>query len=833
MKPTDRLAAADAPLGSETPRWVVGVGAGAGGLEAIQLLFGAMPLDMDLAFVICRRLGSSLSDPLADLLCTQTSMPVVQAENGTRIEAGRIYLVASDARMILLKDRLVHFTDDAENTGADDHIDQAVSPIDILLHSLAASAGPAAIAIMLSGNDEDGVRGCASVRDHGGIVLVQHPESTEFSEMPRSVIEADLASAVAPPGALPDLIWRHIGKTGLPDRKRPKRSRDDDALASITTLLEARFAMDPHAYRPSLVAKRVRRRLAMSEAETLTDYATLLAEDDRELAALQDDLLIRVTTFFRNPEAFAALEREVTPILVERMSEERPIRVWVPACASGEEAYSLGILLLHQIERAGKKPYLEILASDRYAPALKQARAGRYRRDRIENVRPDLAARYLQNHADRIEVGPLLRRHVTFIDHDMLQAPPPDDIDLVSCRNLMIYLAAASREKAFVACCDALRPDGFLFLGPSEQPGPQFTDLETVHGKWRIYRRTPPQPSEQASSSPLDDTLAKMSEIQRRTPAETLPPAGEAKPEPGQPAANGKTAAARKNAADAPEATVKATKGSIPDLVPASYLEGVMAENQRMLESTIDTLLASNDSLRRRNRDLRAENQKLTHAHAALDDVATMIAHDLKAPLRIIDRMAGRLKTALAEDAPHEHAVRCLQPMQHQLIALNRLIDDLLIYARQGPVDSAGLRDVDLGDLLRETLSLIGLPEGVQVMMRPQSLQVTTWRIPLACIFRNLLGQAIERIGGAAGSIQIEVQAADRFLEVLIADDGQHAANRTGELGLAIVRQLLDAAGGRYASNSAKTGSGHHISFTWPIDGAVATEAALEASGPT
>ncbi|MEM8948315.1 MAG: chemotaxis protein CheB [Pseudomonadota bacterium] len=777
------------------PLWVVGVGAGAGGLEAIQLLFGSMPADAELAFVICRRVQSGLTDPLADLLCTQTAMPVVRAADGIRLQAGHIYLVPPNARMVLLKDRLVTFGADAEDDEGDSAIYTAVSPIDVLLHSLAASVGRSAIAVILSGNDEDGVRGCASIRDHGGMVLAQHPESTEFAKMPSQVIAAELASAVAPPGAIADLIWRHVGKMRAPASKK-RGSRDDDALARITALLEARFAIDTHAYRPSLVARRVRRRLALSKVETLADYVRLLDSDEAELTALHDDLLIRVTTFFRDVEAFGVLAREVVPALVLGMSMEQPLRVWVPACASGEEAYSIAMLILDQIERTGAATHLEVLASDRHEPALKHARVGRYLRDRLSNVPPELINRYMEDDGDCFKVGAQLRRHVTFVAHDILRAPAPDDIGLVSCRNLLIYLAAASREKALVTCSAALRPDGFLFLGPSEQPGHLTAGLETIHGKWRIYRKIPPPR--------VDDALVRLSEARKKAPAEAIEP-----PE----------------TDDVPPA-----ERSTGDAGKRNYLEGVLAENQRMLEGTIDTLLASNDTLRRRNRDLRAENQRLANAHAALDDVATMIAHDLKMPLGTVRRMADQLKTRLEANERDTGIIASLQPMQHQLIALGRLIDDLLTYARQGPGDASDMQSFDVTNLLRETLTLIGLPKGVKVLIKPRSLEISTFRIPLACILRNLLGQAIERIGDADGAIRIEGTPDAHLLEVTIADNGAQQYDQNGELGLAIVRQLLDAAGGRLTMGANKSGVGHHVRFTWPIKNIAASAARSNSS---
>lgn len=796
-----RSASSDAAANPKKPLWVVGIGAGAGGLEAIQLLFGAMPADADLAFVICRRVQPGLADPLADLLCTQTAMPVARAEDGTLLQAGHIYLVPPNTRMVLLKDRLVAFDADAEDDEADSAVYLAVSPIDVLLHSLAASTGSSAIAIILSGNDGDGLRGCASIREHGGLVLVQHPESTEFSKMPRHVIDADLASAVAPPGAIADLIWRHVGKKRAPAAKQRDESgrRDDDALARITHLLETRFAIDAQAYRPSLVARRVRRRLSFSEMADLADYADLLARDEAELAALHDDLLIRVTAFFRDADAFAVLARDVMPALVEVMSQDRPIRVWVPASASGEEAYSLAMLLLDQIEQADKAIDLEILASDRHKPALKHARVGRYRRDQLGDAPRALIDRYMEEDGECLKVGAQLRRHVTFVDHDILRAPPPDDIDLVSCRNLLIYLAAASREKVLLACTKALKPDGFLFLGPSEQPGPVMAGLDTIHGKWRIYRKIPPPP--------VGDALNRLSKAHKQAPTEPIEPPAPPHPDEMPPI---DLAHADAGQSDLPERAV--------------------VENQHMLESTIDTLLASNNTLRRRNRDLRAENQRLTEAHEALDDVATMIAHDLKTPLRTVDRMAGHLKEAITSDGQGQDPLRWLQPMQHQLLALNRLIDDLLTHARQGPADAADMQPVDVILLLRETLTLIGLPKGVKVLIKPRALEITTSRIPLACILRNLLGQAVERIGDDTGAIRIDVAPAGHLLEIAIVDNGRHEGDRTSELGLAIVRQLLDAAHGRLTSAPNKSGTGHHVSFTWPIDDKIAPAASAEPS---
>ncbi len=791
------LAGARRPAGK--PSRIVAIGAGAGGLEAVQLLFGAMPVDAGLAFVICRFVEPGLADPLAELLRAQTTMPILHAEDGTVLEADHIYLLPPSARMILLNNALMSFED---NEDAED-----VSPIDLLLHSLGASAGPSAIAVILSGNGEDGVRGAESVRRFGGLVLVQHPESTEYGGMPGRVIEADLASTVATPSAMPDLIWRHLGKaTRQIEAKAARRAvraetaegrkaePDDKALSRIMAILKARLGVDSRAYRPSMMTKRVRRRVEKSDVDSLSEYAELLTRDQTELLRLHDDLLIGVTAFFRDPEAFAVLESEVAPALVERMSEDRPIRVWVPGCATGEEAYSLAMLLLDRIEDADRSPHLEVIASDRHARALKRARLGRYRRDRLGGAPEPLVARYMEERGDHVEIGPLLRRHVTFVEHDLLQAAPPDDIDLVSCRNVIIYLTGDYRERALVACGEALRFDGFLFLGPSEQPGRMMAGLTVIDSKWRIYRKTPPPA--------IDDGHAKLAAARRRSPPETLLPAP---------------------SDSMPEAATETEPAARGDDVPGD-LDGVLAENQRMLESTIDTLLASNDTLRRRNRDLRVENQRLVAAHAALDDVATLIAHDLKAPLRAVERHFLKLKDATVTALGRDEAARCLRPMQIQLLALDRLVDDLLAYARQGRPESDNLQSVDTAELLQETLTLIGLPRGIRVAIQPSTLQITTWRTPLACILRNLLVRAIGHIGEGPGAIRVDVRSTGQVLEIAITDDGERSGDEAKTLGLAIVRQLLDAAGGRLTLRDDHSGAGHEARFTWPVASSMALE---------
>jgi len=775
---------ADLKEKANEPLRIVGIGAGAGGLEAVQLFFGAMPVSSGLAFVICRFVEPGLADPLAEFLRAQTTMPVIHADDGAIVEADRIYLIPPSARMILLNKRLTSFEEDEDA--------QSVSPIDLLFHSLGASMGASAIAVILSGHGEDGLKGAGSIRQSGGLVLVQQPESTDYATMPSRVIDAELASAIAPPSAMPDLIQRRIDHPEGDGGSDDKPIADEAALTDIIALLKMHFGIDSRVYRSSLVAKRVRRRFDRSGTLSLKDYAERLTHDQAELLRLHDDLLIGVTAFFRDPEAFMVLETTVVPALVERMSEESPLRIWVPGCATGEEAYSLAMVILDQIDRANRHPYLDVIASDRHARALKSARHGRYRRDCLGDAPSALIAQYMDDRGEHLEVGDRLRHHVTFIEHDLLQAEPPDDIDLVSCRNLIIYLAADCREKALAACCDALKPEGFLFLGPSEQPGRLTDGLVTLEPKWRIYKK-------KALPKAGAEMLAKLASSKMEHPAETIIPEAEdtlSFPASSQPMMGDPTTDDPENDDD---------------------FDGVFSRNQRMLEATIDTLLASNDRLRRQNRDVRQENQRLAAAHAALDDVATMIAHDLKAPLHATERLFLDLKETTSLAVGPEEASRQLRPMQLQLLALDRLVDDLLTYARQGQSTSDDWQNVDMSELLQEILALIGLADGIKVMMQPPNLKISTWRTPLACIMRNLLVRAIQNLEDGQGTIRIDVQAGEKMVEIAITDDGQAVFSQTSTLGLAIIQQLLDASGGRLSLNDPMPDQGQTARFTWPI----------------
>ncbi len=761
---------------STTSLDIVCIGAGAGSLEALQLFFAAMPRQATMTIVICRQKHVEITDQLGTLLHHETSMPIHQAKHGAMLERNAVYVMPADARMVLLKDRLITFDEDEDCL--------AVAPLDLLFHALAASSGPRAIAVLLSGEGSEGLRGAVSIRRAGGLVLVQDPKKAGCPDRLNAVIEADLASAQAVPEAMPVLMTHFLRTGGLDTDVESIGSEEQAALCRIFDLLNERFCLDLDDYRRPMVTRRLRRRASLSNAKDLQAYAAYLATNDQEVLALHDEVMIGVTAFFRDPEAFSMLASKVVPALIERNPPEQPIRVWVPACSTGEEAYSLVMLITDHLGKDDPACSVEIVATDRSDRSLEEARLGLYHRDQLLDLPGDLRERYMEPAGDRLRVTDQIRDLVTFVRHDLIHDVPMADMDLVSCRNLLIYLAPDAREKALAACRHALTSAGFLFFGSSEMPGLSMDGLLAVDRRWRIYQKTQPVPASPA--------LNRLPEVYRSRPAETIQSPADLRPVPYWP--------------------------SLPIDDQPGIFDGMMEQNQQMLESTIDTLLASNDALRRRNRDLRLENQRLSAANTALEDIATLVAHDLKAPLRAIDHLASRLQAGLRNLTDPEGPEGDLRHMQLRLVGLHRLIDDLLTYARQDADDEAGIEQVELGGLIREVLVLIGLPPGFRLEVRPPSLSVRTRRIPLECILRNLLTNAIDHHGGEKGTIQITMVRGENALDISITDDGQGVTDAPEGLGLAIVRQLLAAEDGHLELAPRQDEPGSEARFAWPID---------------
>jgi len=478
---------ADSPPESESsPQQtltVVGIGASAGGLEALEQLFSVMPQDTGLAFVVVQHLSPDFKSMMDELLSRRTKIPVVLVEDGMRVEPNHIYLIPAKKDMIISEGRLL-----LSDKGASQELSL---PIDLFFRSLAQDVGARAVGIILSGAGSDGARGIRDIHEAGGLVISQDEGSANFDGMPRSARDTGVVDHVLAPNQMPEILLDHsrfpdsraLAEGGVAGPMRPY------GVAAALRFLQRAYGIDFAHYKPSTVTRRIERRLQMTQSASLEAYVERIASDPEELDALFHDLLIGVTRFFRDEAAFELLEKRVIPGLIEQLPPNDEVRVWVAGCATGEEAYSLAILFNEELTRRKDKRRLKVLATDVHRGSLDFASRGLYTKDRVAHVRPDLLERYFDQRGPNYQVSPDLRQFVVFAPHNVVRDAPFTRIDLVSCRNLLIYLQPLAQKKVLNLLHFALKRQGVLFLGPSENAGTLADDFDTVDTHWRIYRK--------------------------------------------------------------------------------------------------------------------------------------------------------------------------------------------------------------------------------------------------------------------------------------------------------------------------------------------------------
>jgi two-component system CheB/CheR fusion protein len=453
---------------------IAAIGASAGGLEPIETFFDAMPVDSGCAFVIIQHLSPDFRSLMDELLARHSSMNIHRVSNGMVIEPNSIYL--NPPRTIMTIDG---------NTIRLEEIDDLNSvylPIDLFFQSLAETRKAASIGLVLSGTGSDGTRGCEAINNVGGSVLVQDPETTRFDGMPKSVIAKDNYTVIASPAELAGCVTKLLENEPLSTRVVPKREPLKEPLQDLLSMLKHQYGTAFEEYKEATVKRRIERRAQMRRITDINDYRDLLNTDATELQELYADLLIEVTEFFRDKAAFDVLQQTVFPELINGLNDGDPLRVWVPGCASGEEAYSIAILLLEQARLSNKKLHYKILATDIHMRSMNKASSGIYAEDVMKGVPAELVERYFDRAEGQVQVKPKVRNAVFF-------STPFTRIDLISCRNLLIYLKDAAQEKVMHLLHFALRKDGFLFLGPSEHIGAISHEFESVDEKWRIFKK--------------------------------------------------------------------------------------------------------------------------------------------------------------------------------------------------------------------------------------------------------------------------------------------------------------------------------------------------------
>jgi two-component system CheB/CheR fusion protein len=459
------------------PSRVVGIGASAGGLDALERFFENLPEKSGAAFVIVQHLSPDFKSLLNEILQRRTKLPIHLVENGMLVQPDHIYVIPPKKEMIISAGRLL-----LSERGRDHDLSL---PIDVFFKSLAQDCGPRAVAVVLSGGGSDGSRGARAVHDASGMVIVQDEESAQFDGMPRTVRDAGIADWVLPPSEMPRVLCEDKRSQNEPSYGSSTGTRH--GMSAVYRMLEEEFGLDFSHYKPSTVTRRIERRLQLSRVLDIDAYVDQLKREHQELDVLYRDLLIGVTRFFRNEEAFQQLEEKILPELFAR-DKHTPLRIWVAGCATGEEVYTMAILLHELAPRFGDRP-VKIFATDVHPGSLEIAARAIYGDEAVANVSADRLERYFIRRGDGYQVIPDLRQMVVFAQHNVIKDAPFTRMDLVSCRNLLIYLQPTAQRKVLSFFHFALNRGGVVFLGPSESPGTLLNDFETLDKRWRLYRK--------------------------------------------------------------------------------------------------------------------------------------------------------------------------------------------------------------------------------------------------------------------------------------------------------------------------------------------------------
>lgn len=469
---------------------VVGIGASAGGLEAFERLLKRLPKDTGMAFVLVQHLDPKHESRLTEILSHATAMPVAQATNRMKVLPNHIYIIPPN-RMMLIKGGTL-LLEPRRERGAE-HL-----PVDFFFRSLAADLKNRAIGVILSGTASDGAAGMKAIKAEGGITFAQDEKSAKYYGMPRSAVIAGAVDFVFTPGEIASYLAKianHPYVVSLPpeEETQPESAvfspTPEGAVSELRLLLKKSFGVDFAAYKNAMFGRRIKRRLALQGEDDLQRYLDYVKRNPDELRALFQDLFIGVTEFFRSPDMFQALKRVVFPALWKRHDSDTPVRIWVPGCSTGEEVYSLAICLLEFLGNRKVTPPIQIFGTDVNDQAIKRARIGRYGREIANNVGRERLRRHFVKVDGDFQVSKRVRELCVFAKHDILRDPPFSHLDLLSCRNLLIYFNPDTHRKLIPLFHYSLKPSGFLVLGSGETIG-GYSDLFTLKSrKSKIYRR--------------------------------------------------------------------------------------------------------------------------------------------------------------------------------------------------------------------------------------------------------------------------------------------------------------------------------------------------------
>ena len=463
--------------------YVIGIGASAGGLEAINELFDHVSYSENIAFIVVQHLSSDYKSLLVELLAKHTHMPVEEAGHRQRVEPGKVYVIPNN-KELTIHNGLLMLAEKEYDKGPN-------TAIDTFFQSLARDQRQFAVAVLLSGTGTDGTRGIEAIKDHGGFVIVQNPATARFDGMPKSAIGSGYADLIVSPDEVFSQIENHID--GVIPSKNASLKNYNDGVQNILSIIYRKTGYDFLQYKEPTIVRRLTRRMQMLKLEDIQAYERYVAAHDEEPLLLTREFFIGVTNFFRDKDAFSSLNRQVILKLVESKEEQESLKVWVTACSTGQEAYSIGILIDKALQQFNKQLDVKIFASDIDKSAVEFASKGRYTRNQLLGLDKKVLEEYFTEIEDGMTIIPRIRKQVVFAAHDITKDPPFIKNDLITCRNLLIYLNPSLQENVLSTLHFSLNSGGYLFLGTSENPSLLRKGFTEVNNKWKIYRRTTDQ----------------------------------------------------------------------------------------------------------------------------------------------------------------------------------------------------------------------------------------------------------------------------------------------------------------------------------------------------
>lgn len=495
---------------------VIGIGASAGGLSPLQDFFDNMPADCQAAFVVVQHLSPDFKSVMQELLRRHTRMNVIRVEDNMLMEAGSVYLIPPTKNMVIADGRLRLLDQDL----SEGH--PLNFPIDLFFKSLADNLGERSAAIVLSGTGTDGTRGVREVHEAGGLVLVQEPASSQFDGMPRSALATKCVDYTLPPAELAKTIYECVRQSILTNQDSivPHALNEEDlsTLGEMLEVVKGHSGTDFSHYKPGTIARRIERRMLISGQQTQENYLDLLKESAEERDLLHNDLLIKVTNFFRDLDAWQQLSHVVLPDLIASTSESEPLRLWVTACSTGQEVYSLAMTVLEALEDSRKPLDVKIFATDIDKTVLEFASNGVYPESIVQDISPERLSRFFVKKGNFFHATRELRRMAIFAQHDLTKDAPFTRMHLATCRNVLIYMQPNLQKQVLANLHFSLKTSGYLFLGAAEGVSGLENEFHTISRKWKIYqkRRDVLLPLSR-HSSPGGDTIELVSDKSRST----------------------------------------------------------------------------------------------------------------------------------------------------------------------------------------------------------------------------------------------------------------------------------------------------------------------------